>query len=57
MFSTEYCYRDFKDLDRRTAADKMLHDKTFNIAKNVKYDWYQRRLVSVVFKMIKSLLI
>ena len=23
-----------KDLNRRTAADKVLHDKTFNIAKN-----------------------
>ena len=34
-------YGDFKDLTRRTAFDKMLHDKTFNIAKNLKYDGYQ----------------
>ena len=27
-------YRDFKDLPRRTASDKVLHDKAFNIAKN-----------------------
>ena len=29
---------DFKDLKRRTASDKILRDKTFNIAKNPKYD-------------------
>ena len=28
----------FKDLLRRTAADKVLHDKTLNIAKNPRYD-------------------
>ena len=27
----------FKDLARRTASDKVLRDKTFNIAKNCKY--------------------
>ena len=31
-------YGDFKDLDRRTATDKILHDNTFNIAKDPKYD-------------------
>ena len=33
---------DFKDLARRTASDKILRDKAFNIAKNPKYDGYQR---------------
>ena len=28
---------DFKDLNRRTIADKVLRDKAFNIAKNPKY--------------------
>ena len=37
-FEHDMVYRDFKDLNRRTAADKVLHDKTFNIAKNLKYD-------------------
>ena len=41
-------YGDFKDLTRRTASDKILRDKAFNIAKNPKYDGYQRGLVSVV---------
>ena len=29
-------YGDFKDLARRTASDKVLRDKAFNIAKNLK---------------------
>ena len=37
-------YADFKDLTRRTASDKILRDKAFNIAKNSKYDGYQRGL-------------
>ena len=43
-------YGDFKDLKRRTASDKILRDKAFNIAKNPKYDGYQRGLVSMVCK-------
>ena len=35
-------YGDFEDLARRTASDKVLGDKTFNTAKNPKYDGYQR---------------
>ena len=42
-------YGHFKDLNRRTAADKVLHNKAFNIAKNPKYDGYQRELVSMVY--------
>ena len=30
-------YGDFKDLAERTASDKILPDKAFNIAKNPKY--------------------
>ena len=30
-------YGDFKDLNRRTAADKVLRQKAFNIAKNRRY--------------------
>ena len=43
-------YRDFKDLKRRTASDKTLRDKAFNIAKNPKYDGYQRGIGSMVYK-------
>ena len=38
-------YGDFKDLTRRTAADKVLKDKTINIDKDPKYDGYQRGMV------------
>ena len=33
---------DFKDLPIKTASDKKLCDKAFSIAKNPKYDAYQR---------------
>ena len=45
-------YADFKDLTRRTGADRVLHDKAFNIAKNSKYDGYQRGLASMVYKFL-----
>ena len=41
---------DFKKLAKRTASDKVLRDKAFNIAKNPKYDEYQRGLASMVYK-------
>ena len=47
-------YGDFKDLNRRTAADKVLRDKAFNIAKDKKYDGYQCRLASVVYKFFNK---
>ena len=41
---------DFKDLARRTASVKVLRDKEFNIAKNLKSDGYQRELASILYK-------
>ena len=43
-FQHDMVYGNFKDLARRTASDKVLRDKTFNIAKNPKHDGYQRGL-------------
>ena len=43
-------YGDFKDLARRTASDKVLRDKGFNIAKNPKYDGHLKDLASIVYK-------
>ena len=43
-------YGNFKDLTRITASDKILRDKAFNIPKNTKYDGYQRRIASMVYK-------
>ena len=45
-------YGDFKDLTKRTAADKVLRDEAFNIAKDPMYDGYQRGLASVVYKFV-----
>ena len=44
-------YRDFRDLPRRTASDKLLRYKAFNIAKNPKCNGYQRGLDSIVYKL------
>ena len=44
-------YGDFKDLAWRTTSDKVLGDKAFIIAKYPKYDGYQRRLASIIYKL------
>ena len=43
-------YGDFKDLAKRTIADKVLRDKAFKIASDQKYNGYQRGLASMVYK-------
>ena len=43
-------YGDSEDLARRSASDKFLRDKAFNIAKIPKYDGHQRGLASMVYK-------
>ena len=50
-FQHDMAYGDFKDLKWRTFSDKFLRDKVFNIAKNPKYDGYQRGLASMVYKL------
>ena len=51
-YQHDMAYGDFKDLTRRTASDKILSDKVFNIAKNPKYDRFQRELDSLVYKFL-----
>ena len=48
-FQHDMAYGEFKELARRTASDNVLHDQSFNIAKNRKYDGYQRGLASMVY--------
>ena len=50
-FQREMAYGDFKDSTRRIASDKILPGKAFNIAKNPKYDEYQRGLPSMVYNV------
>ena len=49
-FTHDAAYSDSKDLTKRTVADKILKNRAFNIAKDPKYDEYQRGLASVVYK-------
>ena len=49
-FQLGRAYGDFEDLARRTASDKILHNKAFNIDKNPKYDRYQRSFASMIYK-------
>ena len=53
-FQHDMAYGDFKDLARRTASDKVLRKKAFNIAKNPKHDGYQRGLASMVYKFCEK---
>ena len=48
-FAHDMGYGDFQVLASRTASDKILCDKAFYIAKNPKYDGYQRGLASMVY--------
>ena len=57
-FQHDMAYGDFKDLNRRRDADKVLRNKAFNIAINPTYDGYQRGLASMVYKFFyKKLLV
>ena len=48
-FQHDSAYADNKDLINRTKADKVLRDKTYNIASNPEYDGFQRGLASMVY--------
>ena len=49
-FAHDAAFSDSKDLTKRTVADKFLRDKASNIAKDPKYDGYQRGLATMVYK-------
>ena len=53
-FQYDTAHGDFKDLTRKIASDKILRDKVFNVAKNLKYDGCQRGLASLVFKLFNK---
>ena len=53
-FEHDITYKDFKDLNRKTFADKVLGDKAFNAAKDTKDDEYQGSLVSIVYKFFNE---
>ena len=49
-FTHYAAYSDSKDLTKRTVSDEILKNKAFDIAKDKKYDGYQRGLASMVYK-------
>ena len=49
-FVHDAAYSDSKDLTKRTVADKIFKNKAFDIAKDPKYNGYQRGLASMVYK-------
>ena len=53
-FVHDVAYSNSKDLTKRTAADKNLKNRAFDIAKDPKYDGYQRGLASMVYKFFDS---
>ena len=53
-FVHDAAYSDSKDLTKRTVADKIKKNKAFDIAKDPKYDGYQRGLASMVYKFFDA---
>ena len=53
-FAHNAAYSDSKDFTKGTAADKILRNRAFNIAKDPKYDGYQRVLASMVYKFFNK---
>ena len=49
-FQHNMAYGDFKDLNRTTAANKVLDNKAFNIAKDQKYSGNQHKPSAMVYK-------
>ena len=53
-FEHDMVYGDFKDLARKAAFDKVLRDKAFNIAPNLKHDGYLIGLASIVYSFFNK---
>ena len=56
-FGHDAAYSDSKDLTKRTVADKISKNKAFDIAKDPKYDGYQRGLASMVYNFLTQKLL
>ena len=50
-FQHDLTYEIFKDLPKRTASNKVLRVKAFNIANYLKHSEYQRGLASMFYKI------
>lgn len=52
LFHHDMAYGEFKSLPKRTAFDKVLWGKAFNIINNWKDDGHQCGLISMVYKFL-----
>ena len=50
----DMAYGKSKDLAKRTKSDKVLRNKAFEIARDPKYDGYQRVLASMVYQFFNK---
>ena len=50
-FAHDAVYSDSKDLAKRPVLEKILKDRAYEIARNLKHDGYQRALASIVHKI------
>ena len=50
-FAQDAAYFDSKDLGKRTISDKILKNRSYEIARNCGYDGYQRALASMAYKI------
>ena len=53
-FQHDMAYGKSKDLVKRTQSDKVLKDKAFEIASELKHDGYQRGWASMVYKFFNK---
>ena len=53
-FQHDMAYGGFKDLTKRAQSDIVLKNKALKIARNPKYNGYERGLTSMVFKFLNS---
>ena len=54
-FTHDAAFSDSKDLTKRTVTDKILKNRLFNIAKDPKYDGYQRGLASMDYNFFDKI--
>ena len=52
-FAHDVTYSDSKHLAKRPVLDRILKDSAYEIARNCKYDGYQKRSASMVYKFLK----
>ena len=54
-FQDDMAYGRSKDLAKRTQSDKILKNKGFKIGRNPKYDGYEKRLASMVYRVFDKM--